>query len=132
MRKCQYIRKSSIAVAVSTVFLLSACAGGGGGGTPNPTIYLRTEVPYSTPTRVGTVDPLVNTKHTAFVGDTYVASISGTGEDVIIAGGKGASLGEMINAGIPVPNGFVIISNTNQNFILANNLKNKIKCKTQL
>jgi phosphoenolpyruvate synthase/pyruvate phosphate dikinase len=31
-------------------------------------------------------------------------------EDVAIAGGKGASLGEMINAGISVPPGFVVLS----------------------
>jgi len=30
--------------------------------------------------------------------------------DIAIAGGKGASLGEMTQAGIPVPNGFVIIT----------------------
>jgi hypothetical protein len=93
MRKVRVFDKTAIAVAVSTIFLLSACGGGGGGGggssgspySPgNP--YLRTEVPYSTPVRVGTVDPLVNTKYTHFVGDTYVANISGSGEDVIVAG----------------------------------------------
>jgi pyruvate,water dikinase len=30
--------------------------------------------------------------------------------DVSLAGGKGASLGEMTRAGIPVPPGFVILS----------------------
>jgi phosphoenolpyruvate synthase/pyruvate phosphate dikinase len=34
-----------------------------------------------------------------------------------IAGGKGASLGEMLNAGIPVPDGFVILSTTFENFL---------------
>ena len=34
-----------------------------------------------------------------------------------IAGGKGASLGEMTNAGIPVPPGFVILSTTFDKFI---------------
>jgi len=29
-------------------------------------------------------------------------------EDILIAGGKGASLGEMFNSGIPVPDGFVL------------------------
>ena len=94
MRKVQVFNKTAIAVAAATV-LLQACGGGGGGGgggspysSGNP--YLRTEVPYATPTRVGTVDPLVNTKSTAFVGDTYVASISGSGEDVIIAGASTA------------------------------------------
>jgi len=37
--------------------------------------------------------------------------------DTAIAGGKGASLGEMINAGIPVPSGFVILSNAFEKFL---------------
>lgn len=42
--------------------------------------------------------------------------------DTLIAGGKGASLGEMLNAGIPVPNGFVILSTAFDRFIEENNL----------
>jgi pyruvate, water dikinase len=42
--------------------------------------------------------------------------------DTLIAGGKGASLGEMIQAGISVPNGFVILSNTFDIFIKETNL----------
>ena len=38
-------------------------------------------------------------------------------EDVDIAGGKGANLGELTRAGIPVPPGFVITSATYQKFI---------------
>lgn len=38
-------------------------------------------------------------------------------EDASIAGGKGASLGEMINSGIPVPDGFVILTDTFEKFI---------------
>lgn len=34
-----------------------------------------------------------------------------------IAGGKGASLGEMLNAGIPVPDGFVVLSTTFDMFL---------------
>ena len=37
--------------------------------------------------------------------------------DTDIAGGKGASLGEMVQAGIPVPPGFVILSGTFDQFI---------------
>jgi len=37
--------------------------------------------------------------------------------DVSIAGGKGASLGEMTQLGIPVPQGFVILSNAFEKFI---------------
>ncbi len=38
-------------------------------------------------------------------------------EDVGIAGGKGASLGEMTKAGIPVPEGFVVLSDSFEKFI---------------
>lgn len=38
-------------------------------------------------------------------------------KDADIAGGKGASLGEMMNAGIPVPDGFVVLSSTFDDYI---------------
>ena len=99
MRKKQVMRRSAIAIAVSTIFLLSACGGGGGGGggsggspySPgNP--YLRTEVPYSTPVRQTTIDPLVNLPsanngHKWAVADTFAADVAGTGsQDLLIAG----------------------------------------------
>ena len=37
--------------------------------------------------------------------------------DANIAGGKGASLGEMIQAGIPVPNGFVVLTSAFEKFL---------------
>ncbi len=40
-----------------------------------------------------------------------------TKKDVDIAGGKGASLGEMINAKIPVPSGFVILAGAFDRFL---------------
>ncbi|NOQ68465.1 hypothetical protein GQ568_03420 [Patescibacteria group bacterium] len=46
--------------------------------------------------------------------------------DVGIAGGKGASLGEMTNAKIPVPKGFVVLSSVFDMFLLENNLDLKI------
>ncbi len=45
---------------------------------------------------------------------------------VDLAGGKGASLGEMTNAGIPVPKGYVVLSNAYEEFIDANSLRKKI------
>jgi len=78
---------------------LYGCAGGGGGSGAGPStgggtsssVYARSVVPYSTPVRVGTVDPLVNNSYRAFVGDTFVANISGSGQDLIIAGRSTAS-----------------------------------------
>jgi hypothetical protein len=74
-----------------TVVVITGCGGGGGGGggggpynSSNP--YLRTEVPYATPVRVGNVDPLVNNNSTYAVVDTFTATISGSGQDVIVAG----------------------------------------------
>ncbi len=46
--------------------------------------------------------------------------------DVSIAGGKGASLGELLNAGIPVPEGFVILTKAFDTFLRINNLEKKI------
>jgi phosphoenolpyruvate synthase/pyruvate phosphate dikinase len=44
-----------------------------------------------------------------------------------IAGGKGASLGEMLNAGIPVPDGFVVLSTTFDAFIKQADLVQEIE-----
>jgi pyruvate,water dikinase len=47
--------------------------------------------------------------------------------DVALVGGKGANLGEMTNAGFPVPNGFVVTSHAYYEFIKDNKLDIKIK-----
>lgn len=46
--------------------------------------------------------------------------------DTHLAGGKGASLGEMTQAGIPVPPGFVILSNAFEQFIDSTGLSTEI------
>ncbi|MBP7806145.1 hypothetical protein KA057_00505 [Candidatus Gracilibacteria bacterium] len=43
------------------------------------------------------------------------------------AGGKGASLGEMTQAGIPVPPGFVVLAETFEAFLDTNSLRSEIK-----
>ena len=40
-----------------------------------------------------------------------------TKKNVNIAGGKGASLGEMLNAKIPVPPGFVVLASAFDRFL---------------
>jgi len=50
-----------------------------------------------------------------------------TYDDVNLAGGKGANLGEMYHADIPVPNGFVVTTEVYFKFIEENKLKDKIK-----
>jgi hypothetical protein len=88
-------RQTILAMSMSSaIATLTACGGGGGGsgGSPyssgNP--YLRSEVPYATPVRVATIDPLVNVSNTGgkyAVSDTFTADITGTGgQDLIIAG----------------------------------------------
>ncbi len=47
-------------------------------------------------------------------------------KDALIAGGKGASLGEMHNSGITVPEGFVVLSTTFDRFIKATGLEAEI------
>ena len=46
--------------------------------------------------------------------------------DAPIAGGKGASLGEMTQVGIPVPPGFVVLSNSFEQFIRGTDLIQEI------
>ena len=46
-----------------------------------------------------------------------------------IAGGKGASLGEMINNKIPVPDGFVVLANAFDRFVEETHLKEEIEAR---
>jgi phosphoenolpyruvate synthase/pyruvate phosphate dikinase len=48
-------------------------------------------------------------------------------KDVALAGGKGASLGEMTRAGIPVPSGFVILASVFEKFLKETNLNVEIE-----
>lgn len=50
-------------------------------------------------------------------------------KDVAIAGGKGASLGEMINNKIPVPDGFVVLANSFDRFLEETHLKEEIDAR---
>ena len=43
-------------------------------------------------------------------------------EDVMMAGGKGANLGEMVSAGINVPKGFVVTADAYKEFLKINGL----------
>jgi len=47
--------------------------------------------------------------------------------DVGLVGGKGANLGEMTNANLPIPYGFVVTSNAYFDFLKESNLSRKIK-----
>lgn len=47
-------------------------------------------------------------------------------KDVTLAGGKGASLGEMTNAGIPVPPGYIVLSTTFNKFLTDAKIDNLI------
>jgi pyruvate,water dikinase len=50
-----------------------------------------------------------------------------TKKDIPVVGGKGANLGEMTNAGIPVPPGFIVTAAAYYDFIEKASLHNKIK-----
>ncbi|ACB84341.1 PEP/pyruvate-binding domain-containing protein [Natranaerobius thermophilus] len=49
-----------------------------------------------------------------------------TKDDQSLVGGKGANLGEMINAGLPVPGGFVLLTTAYKRFVQTNGLQEKI------
>src|SRR5688572_17666699 len=48
-------------------------------------------------------------------------------DDIAMVGGKGANLGEMINAGFPVPDGFCVTSETYREIIAYNKFEDKIR-----
>lgn len=82
-------KKTVLSVSIAAMALnLSGCGGGGGGGT-SATLggFVRSEVPFHTPVRIATaVDPLVKTDGAAPVFDIFTANITGSGNDVILAG----------------------------------------------
>ncbi|MBP7927944.1 phosphoenolpyruvate synthase, partial [Patescibacteria group bacterium] len=47
-------------------------------------------------------------------------------KDIPLVGGKGANLGEMVRAGIPVPNGFCVTATAYYDFLKTTSLKQKI------
>ena len=111
MREKRVFNRTAIAIAVSAVFLLSACAGGGGGGggannpgssptpTPTPTPPSSSAVPFSTPTSLGTINPLIGALPGTLYAMTqnYTADLTGSGaENVVVAGGL--SSGANINS----------------------------------
>ncbi|MGE5141469.1 MAG: PEP/pyruvate-binding domain-containing protein, partial [Rudaea sp.] len=59
---------------------------------------------------------------------TYIRAFSEIGAgDVGVVGGKGANLGEMTRAGLPVPPGFVLISDAYREFIRATHAEDVIR-----
>ena len=112
MKKKVILKRSAMAVAVSAVFLLTACGGGGGGspGNPSPSyvkpddpVYYyssgtlanygftpgsRSTVPYATPTLVSTFNPYASNSTQTSVSQQYVVNnLTGDGaDDMIIAG----------------------------------------------
>jgi hypothetical protein len=82
-------RKTVLSVSMSAVMAtLAGCGGGGGGGgAGGGGGYLRADVPYHTPVRVATaIDPLTRVDGAAPVFDIFNANITGSGNDIILAG----------------------------------------------
>ncbi len=71
---------------------------------------------------------MVNQKKIGEEREEYIRWFSElSNKDVSIAGGKGASLGEMYNAGFPVPPGFALTAQSFDYFMKISGLKEKIK-----
>jgi pyruvate,water dikinase len=58
---------------------------------------------------------------------TYILPLSDPKADLETAGGKGMSLSRLINAGLPVPDGFHITTGAYRRFVEANNLQASIE-----
>ena len=48
-------------------------------------------------------------------------------DDLLIADGKGSGLGEMLNAGLPVPDGFVVLTRAYHDFVVHNGLYEPVR-----
>ncbi|HET6729996.1 MAG TPA: phosphoenolpyruvate synthase [Nitrososphaeraceae archaeon] len=60
--------------------------------------------------------------------NAYVVGLDQIGkDDIAIAGGKGANLGEIIKVGIPVPKGFVVTTTSFDRLLEENNLEPRIR-----
>lgn len=58
----------------------------------------------------------------------YIVNLSNVDkEDIDLVGGKGANLGELIQAGFPVPNGFAITSSAYDHYIKSNGFESEIR-----
>jgi phosphoenolpyruvate synthase/pyruvate phosphate dikinase len=58
---------------------------------------------------------------------SYVRSLDTVGrEDIAIAGGKGANLGELVRAGLPVPPGFVVTTDAYRTYVQYNGLTEQV------
>ena len=60
-----------------------------------------------------------------WIPDFYAPGISPT-EWTALAGGKGANLARLAQAGLPVPKGFILCINAYNEFVAANQLEEKI------
>ena len=62
------------------------------------------------------------------MGDSYIKWLSDLSkDDILLAGGKGANLGEMFGAGFPVPQAFVVTTDAFFYFLKEGKLEGKIK-----
>lgn len=88
-------RRTVLAVSITAaVASLSACGGGGGGAGGNTTqSYVNRQVPYYTPTRVGSVTPINSSSNEVDSSALFSANLSGNGQEVILAGRSGSSNG---------------------------------------
>jgi hypothetical protein len=109
--KKQVLRRTAVSLAVSTVFLLTACGGGGGGGgggyvqpdNTNSTVYLRGQVPFATPVLAAVVAPFVNSSSQPILSDMYAADLSGNGgQNVVSAGVMSGAASSWSNSKISV------------------------------
>lgn len=84
------MRKLNVALTVIATATLVACGGGGGGGSATLSGVVRQDrdVPFATPTLVATNAILTDSNsHSQWaVADVFVGSITGAGQDVVVAG----------------------------------------------
>jgi hypothetical protein len=92
-------RKLLYTLLFGTVIVITGCGGGGGGGssyvrpdTPATSpATVQSQVPFSTPTKIATLDPLATTTYNMSIMNSFTADLTGNGTDNVVIAGRESS-----------------------------------------
>jgi hypothetical protein len=84
-------RRTVLSVSIAAIVgTLTACGGGGGGGGGSATMgaFVRSQVPYHTPTNVGSFSVYQNASTKHYVSDIFVRDLNADSVDEVVIGGR--------------------------------------------
>lgn len=92
------VRFARTSLAVSVSLALTACGGGGGGGglNTNSNPYLRSSVPYYTPTNGGSYQTLANGSTMSVIQDVFAQDLNNDSVQEVVVGGRMSASGATV------------------------------------